>query len=553
MRYASVCSGIEAASIAWEPLGWKPVFFSEVEPFPCAVLKHHWPRVPNLGDMTKINGAAWKGMIDVLVGGTPCQAFSIAGARRGLNDDRGNLTLTFARLADDINPEYVVYENVPGILSDKTNAFGCLLGMLADEDDELIPPGGKWSNAGYVLGPKRAIAWRVLDAQYFGVAQRRRRVFLVACPRDGADPRAVLFEREGVRRDFAPSRETGEGVARGAAEGIGGGDPTALNWQENHNFHASPCATDSLRRNQTEAVLAFGGGAPGPIPTTTNLTAHGGGRYDFESETFVAYSTKLHNTKSNQAGKFYEEYTPSLQRNSPAPAVVAFAQNSRDEVRLQGGDGGICGVLSAEPGMKQTTYICVDTYNQCVTGDISQTLCSRGDSSGGNAYLVPAVVAFDTTQITSPANYSSPQPGDPCHPLAAGAHPPAVAISLRGREGGATAEVSGERCPTIRASQGGGDKPHILIPGRVVRRLTCTECERLQGFPDGHTLIPWRGKPASECPDGPRYKSLGNSMATPCMRWIGNRIDLVRKRPRMLLRRALIAVSRITESILEAA
>lgn len=494
LTYVSVCSGIEAASLAWEPLGWRPLFFAEVAPFPSAVLAYRWPAVPNLGDMTKIDGRAWKGKADVLVGGTPCQAFSVAGARRGLNDARGNLTLDFARLADEIDPAFVVWENVPGVLSDKTNAFGCFLGLLAGENEALVPPGGRWSNAGYVLGPARAIAWRVLDAQYFGVAQRRRRVFLVACPRNGADPREILFEREGVRRDTPPSRETGQAVA----PTVGTGAPFSRTGNDRVEREALVWST-KLHNTKSDQLLAFGGNnTAGPIDVATACNAHGGppGRLDFESETFVthalrgegfgasedgtglgtslafpanlsgtqyastpdlcpamgaknpvavAYSTKLHNTKSNQAGKFYEDYTPALQHNSP---------------------------------------------------------------------------------------------------------PFAVAVSLRGREGGATAEVAGECCPAIRASQGGGDKPHVLA-ARAVRRLTPRECERLQGMPDDHTLIPWKiwkncrrsgasyeaelikrglrlqGCTVDECPDGPRYAAVGNSKAVLCVKWLGRRIDAV--------------------------
>lgn len=213
MRYMTVCSGIEAPTVAWGPLGWEAVAFSEIEPFPCAVLAHHYPDVPNLGDMRTINGADFRGKIDLLVGGTPCQSFSVAGLRRGLSDERGNLALEFVRIADEAAPDFVVWENVPGVLSDRGNAFGCFLAALAGEDAPLEAPGGKWSGAGYVLGPARTIAWRVLDAQYFGLAQRRKRVFLVGCPRTGADPRKVLFEFDSVRRDTPPSRETGTDIA----------------------------------------------------------------------------------------------------------------------------------------------------------------------------------------------------------------------------------------------------------------------------------------------------------------------------------------------------
>lgn len=222
MRYISVCSGIEAATVAWHPLGWEPVAFAEVEAFPSAVLAHHWPQIPNLGDMTRIDGRKYRGQVDILVGGTPCQAFSIAGLRKGLEDARGNLTLTFVELADAIQPSFVLWENVPGVLSSKDNAFGCFLCGLAGENEALVPSGGRWTDAGCVYGPTRTVAWRVLDAQYFGVAQRRRRVFAVACPVGGADPAAILFEWEGQRRDAPPIRENGEGQVTCTPEGIAG-------------------------------------------------------------------------------------------------------------------------------------------------------------------------------------------------------------------------------------------------------------------------------------------------------------------------------------------
>jgi DNA (cytosine-5)-methyltransferase 1 len=225
MRFGSVCSGIEAASVAWSPLGWQAAWLSEIEPFPSAVLAHHYPDVPNLGDMTALPDRIRSGEVeapDLFCGGTPCQAFSVAGLRKSLDDDRGNLSLTFCEIADAIDdvrraagqqPAIIFWENVPGVLNTKDNAFGCFLAGLAGESLPLLPAGGRWTNAGCVLGPQRAIAWRVLDAQYFGVAQRRRRVFVVASARDGFNPAKILFEFGGVRRDIAPSREAGKAVA----------------------------------------------------------------------------------------------------------------------------------------------------------------------------------------------------------------------------------------------------------------------------------------------------------------------------------------------------
>jgi len=203
LRYLSVCSGIEAASMAWEPLGWQPAAFAEVEKFPSAVLAHHWPQVPNMGDMN--NHEQWDlPAISVLVGGTPCQSFSVAGLRKGLHDPRGGLMLTFLEIAQRRRPQWIVWENVPGVLSsDGGRDFGAFLGALG-------ALGYGW-------------AYRVLDAQWFGVAQRRRRVFVVANLGDGTAPAKVLFESESVCRNPAPSREAGERTAANAAGGVGDG------------------------------------------------------------------------------------------------------------------------------------------------------------------------------------------------------------------------------------------------------------------------------------------------------------------------------------------
>lgn len=413
MKYGSVCSGIEAASKAWEPLGWKPAWFSEIEPFPSAILAHHWPEITNLGDMTQIADAVRTGNVeapDVLVGGTPCQAFSIAGLREGLSDDRGQLTLSYVELANAIDakrrergePEaIIVWENVPGVLSSKDNAFGCFLAGLAGESSELQPAGGKWTHAGCVSGPERVIAWRVLDAQFFGVAQRRRRVFVVASARKGFDPAAVLFELDSVRRDSAPRRETQKAVAALTARGVG------------------TCGADD---NQAQAghLIAFGGGnTAGHIDVATACTAHGI-RLDFDTETFAVHGTQDPDTN--------RELAHTLGRNN----------------------------------------------------------------------------GQENTIVTEP-----------------------FTLAIRGRSEGSTIEVRNDGTANALLTPNGGRAGMgvgAIGWGMQVRRLTPIECERLQGFPDNHTLIGWRGKDATECPDGPRYKAIGNSMAVPVMRWIGERI-----------------------------
>lgn len=373
MRYLDVCAGISASTVAWKPLGWEAAAHSEIEPAPRAVLAHHYPDTPLHGDFTTIKGDEY-GPIDLLVGGTPCQDFSVAGLRAGLDGDRGNLSLEFLRLADRTRPRWVVWENVPGVLSiNGGRAFGAILGGLGE--------------LGY------GFAYRVLDAQHFGVPQRRRRVFVVGYFGDHRRAGAVLFERNSMSGHPAPRRETGQ-VA----------------------------------------------------PTIPSRSLGGGGLgTDFDC------------------------------------------------------DGG----LIAKP-------LGAHALSKGRGTDLDNTTC-----------VVRRPIPFDTTQITSAANYSAPKPGDPCHPIAAGAHAPAVAFDMRGRDGGAQFEGPHDTA-NIRAASGGSSRSYIATS--AVRRLTPRECERLQGFPDDYTLVPNRGKPMA---DGPRYKCLGNSMAVPVMRWIGERIAAV--------------------------
>ena len=492
MKFGSVCSGIEAASVAWHPLGWRAAWFAEIEPFPCAVLAHHYPAVPNLGDMTTIARRVMTGEVeapDVLAGGTPCQAFSVAGLRESLADERGNLTLKFVELADAIDfvrvrdgrpPAIVFWENVPGVLSTKDNAFGCFLAGLAGEDEPLRAPGGKWANAGAVYGPARSIAWRTLDAQYFGLAQRRRRVFVVASARDGFDPATVLFEWDGVRRDSAPSREAREGSAGRAARSV------ALRGREGGG-------TAELGDELQNCLRASGGGGDKPHvlihadPIARCDTAGEAKRQDWETRNFVAHSLR---------GEGFDASEDWAGRGTP---LVPVGFNARQD---------------PDHWLDRTGPLDTDGSTQAV--------------------------AFDTTQITSAVNRSNPKPGDPCHPLAAGAHAPAVAFQERGRKDGRSFEVGGDVAYALTAPNGGGraQERNVLTPTMQVRRLTPRECERLQGFPDGYTRIPWklgywsadkhppevRAAIAEQCPDGPRYKALGNSWAVPCVTWIGQRI-----------------------------
>lgn len=365
MRFGSVCSGIEAASVAWKPLGWRALWLSEIELFPNAVLAHRYPNTLNTGNMLWLRDFLAMELIetpDILVGGTPCQAFSVAGLRQSLDDERGNLTLTFITIADEIDRQkdlinepatIIVWENVPGVLNTKDNAFGCFLAGLCGEEESLQPPRQRWQNAGVVFGTKRQVAWRVLDAQFFGVPQRRRRVFVVASARDDFNPAEVLFERQSLSRDIEASEQS---------------------QQEITSYAESSFA--QYRQSNVAATLEATGG-----------TLSGG------SETLVVHGTQ-----------------------DPCVSNKAFSVG-----RNRGAEN-------------------------CV---------------------------FIDRQLNHHTNKSTPLTAGDSH---------------------------------------------------IVRRLTPVECERLQGFPDDWTKVPYRNKGAEDCPDSPRYRAIGNSMAVPVMRWIGQRI-----------------------------
>lgn len=482
-RYVSIFSGVEAATLAWEPLGWEPVAFSEIEPFPCAVLAERWPDVPNLGDITKID---WKeeidGAIDLVVGGSPCQSFSVAGKREGLKGASG-LMFEYIRCVQELRPRWFLWENVPGAL---TSEDGGAFGQLLSEMDEL----------GYSL------AWRVLDAQFFGVAQRRRRLFLVG--HLGAEPPAeVLFEPDCLSGNPQSSREKRKELASRA------GRSAAC---AGFKYSAAPRANTIGYAEEQANTLTADWHAPAVLPLRGNMI----GRTDSADRQGMAMSqygteiagcltargdsspcadrgqnivcmtgTQAHCHISNEIAGCLTAHMGK----DDAPVVVGgaisenaaneafgFAQNTRNEVRIVG-DGTLSGALAARPGMKQTTFVCTGS-----TCPINEQIAQRDKKLGCGTDLR---VGAD---------------GDPAFTLLEN-HPHMVASEI-------------------------GDKPAGVNP-MLVRRLTPLECERLQGFPDGHTQIAWKGKPAEDCPDGPRYKAIGNSMAVPVMRWIGRRIAAV--------------------------
>ena len=503
MRYGSVCSGIEAATVAWHPLGWQPSFFSEIEAFPRAVLAHHYPNVPLHGDFTTIKGSEYE-PIDLLVGGTPCQSFSVAGLRGGLDDDRGNLALEFLRLADRTRPRWLVWENVPGVLSSNGGRdFGSILGGMVE--------------LGY------GIAYRVLDAQYFGVAQRRRRVFVVGYLGDWRRAAAVLFERHSLQGHSPPRREKGKGTATAAEEGPG-----------------------ASRNPSQSGSLSHWDGPEHPHPTLNQSARGSGGVGSSNQEVFSqrgAYLTQITGTL-NANGKAAGSAT---QQDAETGMLIAFhAEAQADQLPTTSRDTSISDSLTTS----QHAAVAFE-------GDIARTLSDRHDGSpcadrGPNVVAVP----FDLAQITSKTNRSRVEDGLPAGTLSKESQMH-VAMAFQSSQSGMR---TGDTHATLDANNGSRRHNGVVVPvafaqntrdevrempvigalaaqpgmkqtsyvrtAMQVRRLTPRECERLQGFPDDYTLIPHRNKPAA---DGPRYKALGNSMAVPVMRWIGERIQMVEK------------------------
>jgi len=377
MNYLSVCSGIEAATVAWHDMGWNPVGFSEIEKFPSQLLAHHYPNVTNYGDMTKFKEWNINEPVNLLVGGTPCQSFSVAGLRKGLEDPRGNLMLTYLAMANHFKPKWLLWENVPGVLSsNRGHDFAALLQGLAQ--------------LGY------GFAYRVLDAQHFGVPQRRRRVFVVGCLGDWRSAAKVLFEPESLCRDITPSRSERKDIA---------------------NFL----------------------------------------------------------TKSPSS---YSSYNPA--RSEGNAVIIKVYENHPSDSRVKD------------------------------MGDVCQTVTSSWGTGGGN---IPFALAENTIgrQPLNGGNGNGFTEGGPMYTLnATGVH----GIACDTYNGTIQGDVTATMTSASGISNATGPK---VMESLRVRRLTPMECERLQGFPDGYTNTPTSS-------DSTRYKALGNSMAVPVMKWIGNRI-----------------------------
>lgn len=555
MKYISLFSGIECASLAAKPLGWDPICFSEIEPFPSAVLAHHYPDVPNVGDMTAHDWGQYRGKCDVVIGGSPCQAFSVAGRRESLADDRGNLTLSFVEAVNAIDPAFVIWENVPGVLSTADNAFGCFLAALAGDDDALEPgpqprhgrstaywswekDAGlhrpKWPVAGAVVGPQRSIAWRVLDAQYFGLAQRRERVFLVGCPRTGGfDPAQILFEFDGLRRDSTPRRRAQEGVAGGAAESVGscgewGGDSVAgavtAKWAKGTGGPSG----DECQNLVAGTLLARGGDGmrlgnsfdlQGGLQIAHTLRGEG---FD-ASEDGTGRGTPLvafHPTQDPISNVNVAHALACGSSNGQGNVAVAFRQNQAGEIYVDD----VMGTVNTNANASGRNTPMVMAHNGPIASckgndhatenkaDAPEVLSVLRGETGEEAHEEWRTGVADTLQeekVLQPEVHGQGlrPAGSEAEPLlddGALSRPEDMPQSpMRGMRKGSTGGSSSHR-RKLAEQRPGKPNPSLPVmphkgPSRensswLVRRLMPRETERLQGLPDDYTLLTnWNG------------------------------------------------------------
>lgn len=489
MRFVSCFSGIEAASVATKSMGWRPILFSEIDKFASAVLEHHYPDVPNLGDMTKINWKEHSNGVDIVCGGSPCQAFSVAGLRKSLEDPRGNLTLEFMRSIHQIKSRWIMWENVPGTFSATGNPFGAFLAGLCGFDESIEPPKGKWANSGWVVANDEesySVAWRVLDAQHFGVPQRRKRIFLVGHlgKTEWWKPLEVLFERNSKIGDLEASGETWQETSRVIRESVA---PLEDQGGSVMRFTENAKSVGTLRRetHEREPVVFFAQNQLGEIRTgnvanTLSTNSNPSGR----ETPMVAIGGTNANTGGNGCN-FSEEISPTLDRTNSQYVCHTFDRQS-----------------SGEYGEKP----------------VASTVAARDYKSASDL-----VVFAPRSPDGSPRVFGNTS--ETLNTAKVGQRTPCVAIqgNMIGRSDTADPQGSGfseDLSFTLTKT----DQHGVCVSDTIVRRLTPKECARLQGFPDDYLDIMYKGKPA---PDSLKYKALGNSWAVPCAKWIFERIDNV--------------------------
>ncbi len=583
MNYGSVCSGVEAATLAWKGLGWQAKFFAEVEPFPSAVLmerfgatrplrpldpaeaasekdrktRESWKKqiaelppvgkIPNLGDFTKIERGDYNGDIDLLVGGCPCQSYSLAELRKGLADPRGNLTLEFVKLAYRTKARVLVFENVQGILSSGDNGsdFAGFLSLLCGW--EVKPPKDGWRKCGIVTNAPECfgVAWRILDAQYTrvpefprAVPQRRRRLILVGHLDNWQYPAQVLFDGEMRGGDTPPSRTKRQRPAACIESGIDTASTIRMRSGKIGGGKGELCSSElslTLATGNDQTVVTFpqntkfwNGNDVAETLTTTSNNQLMPDKARLQCVVEEPECLDMRQIEVHEKG-----VSPTLiATDYKGGKAVCFQQNSRDEVRLMSGDGEVAGAICAVMATKQQNYLCYENHPQdcrLKEVDVGQTVVARLGTGGNNGQIVQEIEEEPVGFIKNDAGGEQQGYWTGAFPTIRSQVIPAVAIAenIIGRKVenggngiGAQEEVAyTQNCIGVMG----------VAYSATVRRLLPIECERLMGFPDNHTRIPWKGKPEEECPDAPRYKACGNSMAVNVMLWLGERIEMAEK------------------------
>ncbi len=487
MRYLSLFSGIEAATQAWQPLGWECVAVSEIEPFPCAVLEHHYPHVPNLGDVTKITEQQIKdlGQIDLIVFGSPCQNLSVAGNRKGFDGEQSSLfyaaTEVIKYAKRHCKTRFALWENVPGAFSSNKGAdFTEVVKHMAGLD-ELNTPTNGWGKEGAAVGSNGLLEWSVLDAQWFGLAQRRKRVFAIVDFGEWASRPPILLERESLRGDSAPSREARQDFTADVRASTEGKSWYSVDTQQppaRLAHEIAPCLAASMYKEP---------------PSVMQLPSE---PYQQVVGALCARDCKGVGNQYVAEGKLVVE-----------KAVYSFDSLASNSMKSKNPHSGCRQVELAK---------CLDTSNGCPSKNqgglavvaIAGNIIGRAPKNGGNHN------GFDESGA--------------CYTLTTNdRHAVAYEGCLTPNQSQNNRVYgSGGVSPSLQTGTTSGNiTPIFSMPPSVVRRLTPIECERLQGFPDNWTKIPYRNKSADDCPNGVRYKALGNSMAVNVMAWIGRSIN----------------------------
>ncbi|HHY0551923.1 TPA: DNA cytosine methyltransferase [Vibrio parahaemolyticus] len=494
MKYLSLFSGVEAATLAWEPLGWEAVAFAQFDPennyekgtdFPSAVLRHRWPNVPNLGDVSKITQKQIKdlGQIDLIVFGSPCQDLSIAGKREGLDGKKSGLfrnAMQIIKWAIKHNGcRFALWENVYGSFSSNKGADFCE--VLSSLCGSKLQQPEKWGSAGCCFGKAGLVEWATLDAQYFGVPQRRRRVFAFADFGNWEGRSPILIKSESVQRNIETSRKEKERNPPHSKACVRAGS----HWDDPRNPHPT------LNQSHNSGGIA--------MSNQETFSQRGGGLVPFDMTAFGQY------------GDGTTGSTCKARDHKDATDLVVSIHGTQDPDTLSN----MAHTIGRNQGQENAIYA-YPIHNKATRhAGLSGRGSGNGLGIGKNNDPSPTLTTADRHAICIQG------------PLIGRSHKNGPQGSGLNKEISFTLNTVDLHAVCIEEQKASHQNERAEVGKSNVRRLTPMECERLQGMPDNHTKIAWRGKPTDECPDGPRYQAIGNSMAVPVMRWIGEQINTI--------------------------